>query len=131
MLNIIHTASKTVPVPEMSDLLEALGFLVWVDPDKRDFSLTYGKSQHGTWARYMKHYRDGEEPCAACRRTATEHRKKYDKPKPKRRLKPCGTWAAYTRHIANGEVPCEPCVKAARDRSRLRRKKNGFERATV
>ena len=51
------------------------------------------------------------------------HRKKRkdDRVKSPRELKPCGTNAAYVRHRRHGEYPCADCLEAHNEENRKRR----------
>lgn len=64
----------------------------------------------GTRAAYVRHKRNGEEPCLACHTAYKEYKRELNsRRKRTRKLKPCGTYAAWMRHHRNGEKPCYKC----------------------
>ena len=69
---------------------------------------------HGTTARYQQHLRDGDEPCAPCRKATADY-KKARRVRKGRKLSPCGTHAAYKRHKRYGEIPDEACLEAYKE----------------
>ena len=70
----------------------------------------------GTNAAYMRHKKNGEEPCEACCIARKAYMAPY-RPKPKgpKPLMGCGTHAGYKRHIEQRTEPCEPCRAAKRE----------------
>ena len=72
----------------------------------------------GTKTGYNHHYRQGENPCDACREAHNAQRRAsraaHRAGVPSRSLVPCGQYGAYLRHKRNNEDLCDACQEAAR-----------------
>lgn len=58
-------------------------------------------SDHGTNARWQRHYRDGEEPCDDCKIARAANRKRYPESDKSRELR---RWHVRIRHLAVKEL---------------------------
>lgn len=71
----------------------------------------------GTFAAARRHWRNGEDPCDACREAELEYQRARLGYKPFKAAA-CGTVSGYRRHWRNGEQACPECNAANAEATR-------------
>lgn len=82
-------------------------------------------------AAFVRHRRNGETPCDACRearRIDGTNRKRAKGSKP-RQQPACGTDGGYQRHHRENTTPCERCIQAHRDYQNTNNRRNAARAA--
>ena len=82
----------------------------------------------GSMAAARRHWRNGEDPCDACREAELEYQRARKGSEPFRPAA-CGTVSGYRRHRRDGEQACVECRAANAETARGYRARRAAEQA--